>query len=158
MDLPAIVMNSLWAGLLAGGLAILFTAPLQYVPATLLCGFAGRCVRDVFIAWGLNQNGSIVIAAVVVVLVAVVMTRGHAVSPIMLAAGVIPLGAAMAMFRAIFELLKISSLSGEALNASSVALTENIGEVFTTSLAISLGLGIGMAVVRILRHKEVLSV
>lgn len=156
MNVSTILTNSLWAGLFAGGLSVLFTAPLQYVPPTLLCGFAGRCVCDVLMAFGLSQNWSTVVAAAVVVLVAVVMTRGHAVSPVVLVAGVLPLGAAMAMFNAIIELMRVSSLSGEALNASSVALIANTGKVFTTSLAISLGLGIGMALIRLLCREDVL--
>jgi len=155
MDLSTIFVNSLWAGLFAGSLSILFTAPLRYVPATLFCGFAGRCVRNVLMIYGLTQNWSTVIAAAVVALVAVAMIRGNAVCPVMLVAGVIPLGATVAMFNAIIELMKVSSLSGEALSASSVVLNANVGKVFTTSLAISLGLGIGMAVVRLLRREEV---
>lgn len=154
MDLSTILTNSLWAGLFAGGLSILLTAPLQYVLSALLCGFAGRCVRDVFMSWGLTQNWSTVIAAAVVVVVALTIIRGHVVSPVVLVAGVLPLGAAVAMFNAIIELMKVSFLSGEALNGASVALSANVGKAFTTTLAIALGLGVGMAIVQFLRRKR----
>ena len=155
MDLSVIIINSLWAGLFAGGLSVLFTAPPRYIPTAFLCGFAGRCVRDAFMSWGLTQNWSTVVAAAVVVLVAVAVIRGHVVSPVILVAGVLPLGAAVAIFNAIIELMKVSSLSGEALSGSSVALSANVGKVFTTSLAIAVGLGAGMAVVRLLRREKV---
>lgn len=152
MNLLTILTNGLWAGLFAGGLSLLFTAPLQCVPSALLCGFAGCCVRDVLMSGGLTQNWSTVIAAAVVVLVGVAMIPRHVVSPVILVAGVLPLGAAVAMFNAIIELMKLSSLSGEALRKSSVALSANVGKAFTTSLAIAVGLGIGMAIIRLLHN------
>ena len=155
MDIPAILMNSLWAGLFAGGLGILLTAPPRYIVPALLCGFAGRCVREMFMSWGMSQNWSTAVAAAVVVLVAVAIIRRHVVSPVVLVSGVLPLGAAVAMFNAIVELMKVSSLKGEALSGESVALSANMGKVFTTSLAIALGLAAGMAIVRFFRREEV---
>jgi len=155
MDLWAILMNSLWAGLFAGGLGILLTAPLRYIAPAFLCGFAGRFARDVFMSWGMNQNWSTAVAAAVVVLVAVTIIHGHVVSPAVLISGVLPLGAAVAMFNAIVALMNVSHLEGEALSGASVALIANMGKVFTTSLAIALGLGAGMAIVRLFRREEV---
>jgi uncharacterized membrane protein YjjB (DUF3815 family) len=155
MDLLAILMNSLWAGLFAGGMGILLTAPPRYIVPTFLCGFAGRFARDAFMSWGMSQNWSTAVAAAVVVLVAVAVIRRHVVSPVVVISGVLPLGAAVAMFNAIIELMKVSSLKGEALSASSVALSANTGKVFTTSLAIAVGLGAGIAIVRFLRRDEV---
>jgi hypothetical protein len=77
------------------------------------------------------------------------------VSPVVLITGVLPLGAAAAMFNAIIELMKLSSLKGEALSEASVALSANMGKVFITSLAIALGLGTGIAIVRFFRREEV---
>ena len=155
MDLLAILMNSLWAGLFAGGLGILLTAPLRYLVPTFLCGFAGRFARDVFMSWGMSQNWSTAVAAAVVVWVAVAIIRRNVVSPVVLVSGILPLGAAVAMFNAIVELMKVSSLKGEALSGESVALSANMGKVFTTSLAIALGLAAGMAIVRFFRREEV---
>lgn len=103
----------------------------------------------------MSRNWSTVVAAAVVVLAAVAVIRRHVVSPVVVISGVLPLGAAVAMFNAIIELMKVSSLKGEALSASSVALSANTGKVFTTSLAIAVGLGAGMAIVRCFRPEEV---
>jgi hypothetical protein len=51
--------------------------------------------------------------------------------------------------------MKISSLEGEALGGSSVALNANIGKLFTTSLAIAVGLAAGIAIVQLIRHRRV---
>ncbi len=155
MDLSAILMNSMWAGLFAGGLGILLTAPPRYIAPAFLSGFAGRLVRDAFMSWGMSQNWSTTVAAAVVVLIAVAIIRRHVVSPVVLITGILPLGAAVAMFNAIIELMKVSSLKGEALSEASVALSANMGKVFTTSLAIALGLAVGIAIVRLFRREEV---
>jgi uncharacterized membrane protein YjjB (DUF3815 family) len=155
MGLWAMLMNSLWAGLFAGGLGILLTAPSRYIVPTFLCALAGRLARDVFLNWGMGQNWATAVAAAVVVLVAVAIIRRPGVSPVVLVSGVLPLGAAVAMFNVILELMKVSSLKGEALSGASVALSANLGKVFTTSLAIALGLGAGMAIVRLFRREEV---
>lgn len=155
MDLLGIFTSSLWAGLFAGGLGILLTAPPRYIAPAFLSGFAGKFARDVFMSWGMSQNWSTAVAAAAVVLVAVVVIRRHVVSPVVLISGVLPLGAAVAMFNAIIELMKVSSLKGEALSGASVALSANTGNVLTTSLAIALGLGTGMAIARLFRREEV---
>jgi uncharacterized membrane protein YjjP (DUF1212 family) len=155
MNIPAILFSSLWSGLFAGGMGLLLTAPVRYVFPAFFCGFAGRFARDALMSWGLTQNWSTVVAAAVVVLVAVVIIRGHVVSPVVLISGVLPLGASMAMFHAILELMKVSSLQGEALSGASVALSANAGKAFTTSLAIALGLGAAMAVLRLFRREKV---
>ena len=155
MDLLAILMNSLWAGLFASGLEILLTAPLRYIAPAFLCGFAGRFARDAFMSWGMSQNWSTAVAAAVVVLVAVAIIGRNVVSPVVLVSGVLPLGAAVAMVNTILELMKVSSLQGEALSRASIALSANIGKVFTTSLAIALGLAAGIAIVKFFRQEEI---
>ncbi|MGB7946881.1 MAG: threonine/serine exporter family protein, partial [Candidatus Binatia bacterium] len=148
MDVSTILLNSFWAALFATGLGILLTAPFRYIVATFLCGFSGRFVRDVLMmSWGMSQNWSTVVAAAVLVLVAVAMVKQHKISPVVLICGVLPLGAAVAMFNVIFELMKVSSLEGEALSAASVALSANTGKAFIGTLAIALGLGAGVALV-----------
>jgi uncharacterized membrane protein YjjB (DUF3815 family) len=158
MNLLAIVLPSLWAALFATGLAVLLTAPVRYLVPTFFCGFIGRGVRDVCMAAGLDQNWATVIAAAVVVLVAVAIIRRHTVSPVVLVCGVLPLGATVAMFNLILELMQVSSLTGGALTRASVALTANLGKVFITSLAVALGLGAGMAIVGLFRRDESVAV
>jgi hypothetical protein len=99
-----------------------------------------------------------VVAAAVVVVVAVAIVRRHTVSPVVLICGVLPLGAAVAMFNLFFALRQVSSLQGEALGEASVALSANLGKMFTTSLAIAVGLAAGMAIVRLCRREEAVEV
>jgi hypothetical protein len=155
MDLLEFLVKSLWSGLFSGGMGLLLTAPLRYIFPAFFCGFAGRFARDTLMGWGLNQNWSTAVASAVVVLFAVTIIRGHVVSPVVLVSEVLPLGASLAMFHAILELMKVFSLQGEALSAASVALSANAGKVFTTSLAIALGLAVGMAIVLLFRREEV---
>jgi hypothetical protein len=135
-------------------MAVIFTAPLRYVAPAFLCGFAGRFTRDALMTWGLSQNWSTVVAAAAIVLIAVAVVRGHVVSPVVLVSSILPLGAAGAMFKAIVGLMTVSSLEGEALSGEAVALSSNIGRVFTTFLAIALGLAAGMAIVRLVQREE----
>jgi uncharacterized membrane protein YjjB (DUF3815 family) len=158
MDLPAIFSTSLWAALYATGLGMLLTAPVRYLIPTFLCGFIGRVVRDTCIGWNMSQNWATVIAATVVVLVAAATIRRQAVSPVVLICAVLPLGAAVAMFSLIFALLQASSSTGQALDAASLALSANLGRVFTTYLTIALGLAAGLAIVRRVRREEAVTV
>ncbi len=155
MNLSTILMNSLWAALFATGLGILLTAPSRCIIPTFLCGFSGRFVRDVCMVWGVGQNWSTVVAAAVLVLIAVAIIRRHRVSPVVLICGILPLGAGVAMFNMIIELMKVSSLNAEALSQASVALSANAGKVFIGTLAIALGLAAGMAIIRLFKREEV---
>lgn len=158
MNLPAILMNSLWAALFAAGLGVMLTAPVRSLAAAFACGFAGRAFRDVCVGWGLSVNWSTVIAAAAVVLVAAAILRRYTVSPVVLICGVLPLGAAVAMFNLIFALMQISTAKEGALGDASVALSANLGKVFIISLAIALGLGAGMQFVRLFRDDEAAAV
>jgi hypothetical protein len=68
---------------------------------------------------------------------------------------VLPLGAAGAVFRAVFELLKVSSAEGEALNAAALAWIAQASRAFTGTMAIALGLGVGLIITRLLDRREV---
>jgi hypothetical protein len=155
MSLLALGMNGLWAGLFSCSLGFLFTVPPRYATGTFLCGVAARLARDLLMGWGLSHSWSTVVAAAVVVLVAVAILPKHEVSPVVLVSGVIPLGASVAMFNTIWGLMRVSDLQGEALSAASVALSANLGKLFVTSLAIALGLGAGILVVRLVRREAV---
>lgn len=158
MNFSTILLSSLWAALFAAGMGILTTAPFRYIVPTFLCGFAGRFVRDVLMGWGMSQNLSTMVAVVVVVLLAAAFIGRHRVAPVVLICAVLPLGAAVAMFNMIFELMRVSSLKGEELSAASVALSANTGKVFTGTLAIALGLAAGMAIVKLFRREEAIDV
>jgi uncharacterized membrane protein YjjB (DUF3815 family) len=149
MELWTSLLQSLWAGLFATGLGILLTTPSRYFVPTFLCGFVGRFMRDLCMGMSLNQNWAKLIAATAVAVVAVATIRRHSVSPVVLICGVLPLGAAVAMFNLILALMRVSSLQGEALGGASVALSANLGKVFVTSLAIALGVAAGMAIAQL---------
>ena len=156
MDLSMILINSLWCGLFAAAMATLLTAPPRYLVATFVCGLAGRLVRDLLTGWGMGSNWSTVLAAVAVVMVAVAFIRRQHVSPVVLVCGVLPLGSALAMFNAILELMKLSTAKGDALNAATMAFTSNLAKVFVGTLAIAVGIGLGMAILRLfIRHEPV---
>ena len=154
MSLLTILTNSLWAALFATGFGVLLTTPARALVSCFVCGFMGRCVRDVCMGWGLSLNWATAVAAAVVVLLAVVIVRRKAISPVVLICGVLPLGSAVAMFNMIFDLMKVSSFKDEALTAASIALTANAGKVFTDTMAIALGLGAGMAIAQFVGRKE----
>jgi len=154
MDPSAIAVNALWAGLFAAGLAVTFTAPARYLVPAAVCGAIGRSLRDVCVELGLNVNWATVIAAAALTLLALAMTRRHQVAPVVLISAVLPLGAAVAMFDLIFALMRVSSAKGEALTTAALALSANAGKVFAISLAVAVGLAIGMAAERLLKRDE----
>ena len=152
MDPIAILSHSLWTGVFAAGLGVMLTAPARYLLACFACGFVARCVKDVAMGSGLDANRATVLAAAMVVLVAVALTRRQTVSPVVLICGVLPLGASSAMFGMIFSLMQVSTAEDTALAEVSLALTSNLGKVFAVSLAIAVGLGVGIGVTRLFQR------
>jgi hypothetical protein len=71
-----------------------------------------------------------------------------------LVCAVLPLGAAGAMLNMIYDLMRVSFLKGEALEAASVTLSANAGKAFTGTLAIALGLAAGMTIVKLLAQQD----
>jgi uncharacterized membrane protein YjjB (DUF3815 family) len=154
MDLPAILLNALWAGSFAAGLAVIFTAPPRYLFAAFVCGAFGTTVRALATELGLNVNQATVLAATGIVLVGAAFTRRREAPPVVMASGIIPLAASIAVFNTIFLLMRIPAATGDTLNELSVDLSSNVAKVFATSLSIALGLGAGVGVVRLLRRTE----
>lgn len=154
MDISTILINCIWAGFYAGGMGLLCTAPLRRILSAFICGFAGCFSRDILISWGLGQNWSTVVGSATVVLTAMILIRGNEVSPVVLISGIVPMGANPAVLRMIIELIKVSTLKGEALTESSVSFIANTGKVFTTYLAISLGLAIGITIMQLFKKEK----
>lgn len=152
MDPLELGINGLWAGLFAVAMGILLTAPPRHLIGAFLCAVAGRLARDVLMGYGMPQNWATVIASIVIVLVAVSITRGHVVSPVVLVSSVLPLGAVVSVFNTIAGIMKVSSLEGDALTSASVALSADMGKAFIITLAIALGLGVGVAITRLLKR------
>jgi uncharacterized membrane protein YjjB (DUF3815 family) len=154
MGLSTLLINSAWAGLFAIAAALLFTAPARFIMPTFFCGFAGRLVRDALIGAGAGPSWSTLVAAAILVLVATVFVRKHAAPPVVLLGGVLPLAGSISIVNATLDLMKLSSLEGEALAATAVSLSANIGKAFTTFLALALGLAAGLAAVRVIRGEN----
>lgn len=147
MDLTATLLNSMWAAIFATGMAVVFSAPYWALIPSFCCGFIARLVRDLLTGYGANQNLATLVAAALVVFIAVRFVRRQSVSPIVMLAGIIPLGAAGALFRAIVGFLQVSSLKGEGLSAP-VQLISNLSILFTTTTAIAVGAWIGYLIGR----------
>jgi uncharacterized membrane protein YjjB (DUF3815 family) len=155
MDLWTILLDGLLAGFFATSLGVVLTAPTGYVVPVFFCGFSGRFVRDLLTGLGLSLNWSTLIAAAAVVLVGSAFIRRHAVSPVALVSGVLPLAASASMFDAILALMRVSSAQGEALQNASASLISSSAKVFNASLAIAIGLAAGLAIVRLIRGEKV---
>ncbi|HLY00985.1 MAG TPA: hypothetical protein VKR56_00660 [Candidatus Cybelea sp.] len=149
MDIAPMLLNSIWAGLFAAALAVVLTAPAQAIVPSLLCGFAARFIRNVLIGWGLSSSGAVVVAAAGCVLLAIALTsRRRGASVIAIVTGVLPLGAAVALFNSIKGVLNISGLKEQALITASAQLAANLSAVFTTTFAMALGIGLGFLIAR----------
>jgi hypothetical protein len=154
MAVSGILTNCLWAGFFCTAAAILLTAPRNYLVATFVCGFSGRWVRDILIGWDAGENWSIALAAAVIFLVAAALVPRHRAPPVVLVCGVLPLGAAIAAFNTIFELIKLSTAKGDALNSASVAFTSNLAKVLIVTLSIALGISTGAAIMKVFRRDD----
>ena len=153
MDLIAILLNSLWSAIFSAGMAVVFSAPSWALVPSLCCGFIARLVRDLLMGWGASQNLATFVSAAVVIFIVVSLVRRPGVSPIVMLAGIIPLGAAGALFRAIVGFLEISSLKGEGPSAP-VALISNLSIVFTTTCAIAVGAWTGYLLGQFVRRDQ----
>jgi len=155
MNYQLILENSFWAALFAISLGIILTTPVRALIYCFVCGFIGRFVRDISMGLGMSQNWSTVIASTLLVIVAVAIVKQQRVSPVILICSVLPLGSVVALFNMIIALMKAASLNGEELSAVTDAFISNSAKVFTGTLSIALGLGLGMAIVRFLKMNEV---
>ncbi len=154
MSLLTILTNSLWAGLFASGFGVILTAPARALVSCFVCGFMGRCVRDLSIRGGLSQNWATAVAAAVVALLAMVIVRRQTISPVVLVSAVLPIASTVAILNMLLDLMRVSSLTGEALSAASVSLSANAGKASTGTLAIAIGLGAGVAIARFAVREE----
>ena len=149
-----ILSESLWAGVSAAAIALLLTAPPGHLASAFLCGAAARFVRDSAVASGLSTAAATAIAAGVVVLVAVTVLRGHAVSPVVLITGVLPLLANLTIIDSIVRLMGVASLEGAALERATGGLASNVAKVFVNIIAIAAGLSAGLVLVRLIRREK----
>jgi hypothetical protein len=148
-----IVLTAGLAGVHAAAMAVVFTAPREYIAPSFICGFAARLVRDSLLAAGTGSAWATFLASTVAVLVAVMVTPRRAVPPVVLVAAVVQLAASVAVFNVFIELLRTPSLDGQALAESAVRLSASLGQAFTAFVAIALGLQLGVILTRRLRRE-----
>jgi hypothetical protein len=155
MSISALMIDCLWSGLLAAAVAIIFSAPLQALIPSFGGGFIARFARDGLMHAGASEALATLAAAAAVVIVVTTLVRisRPGVSPIVVLSGFAPLGAAKPLFAAIIGMLKISSLKNDALTVAPAQLISNISIVFTTTLAIALGAGLGVMITRVLSSR-----
>jgi uncharacterized membrane protein YjjB (DUF3815 family) len=96
-------------------MSIIFSAPYSALFLSSCRGFVGRLVRDILLQWGASANVATLIADAMVVMVAVLRRPGM--SPVITVSGILPLGAAGAVSRAIVDFLQISSLTEQKASA-----------------------------------------
>ena len=154
MDGFPLVINAFWGGLFATGLGVLLTTPPQGLLPCFACGLVGRLVRNLLIAAGLSQAVSVAMGALTCVLVAALFSRRFQLTPLAMVTGVLPLGAAVPLFRSIHGILTLHRLQDEALNEAAVQLLANLSNVFTTTLAIVLGIWLGLLLLKALGRQD----
>lgn len=157
MDTAPLLINALWAGLFAAGLGVLLTTPPRGLLPCFACGLVGRLTRNLLIAGGLSQPVSIAMGAIACVLVTTLFNQRHHLSPLAMITGVLPLGAAVPMFRSIHSILTLHRLQGDALSEAVVQLIANLSNVFTTTLSIVLGIWLGLLLLTALGRKDLLA-
>ncbi|HIK17984.1 MAG TPA: threonine/serine exporter family protein [Leptolyngbyaceae cyanobacterium M33_DOE_097] len=156
MDWFPMLINACWGGLFAAGLGVMLTTPSQGLLPCFACGMVGRLVRNLLIAGGLSQAASVAMGAIACVLVATLFSRRFHLTPLAMVTGVLPLGAAVPLFRSIHGILTLHRLQGEALSEAVVQLIANLSNVFTTTLAIVLGIWLGLLILKVLGRKDLL--
>lgn len=155
MDWNAILTAGLWAGIMAGGLAIFFTVPKEVVLVAALAGFVGRAARTAMVQ---NDQGVIratLVAALAVSLVTVLLARRRHLSPIVAMSALIPLGASVNAFDVIWSALKMPSAPDAAARAALAAdFVGNAVTVMAVTFTIAVGFVIPWLAVRLLRGDE----
>jgi uncharacterized membrane protein YjjB (DUF3815 family) len=153
MDIASPLTNSILAGVFAAALGVgLTTAPNALIPS-FFCGFAGRFVRDILIGQGVSLAVAVSVAAAVCVVVAALQVREQQnISMVALVTGVLPLGAAVALFDLIENVVALATLKGDALTRPTLQLAADVGTVVITTSAIALGLLVGFVVTAPLRR------
>ncbi len=153
MDIRSLLADSLWSGVFAAALGIGLTTLPQALAPSFICGFAARLVRDLLIGSGISLAVSVAAAAASCVVVAAVAVRRQPnLSMIALVTGVLPLGAAVALFDLIENVVALATLKGSALTQPTLQLAADFGVVVITTTAIALGLLIGIVITTPIRR------
>ncbi len=155
MDIRSVLPDSIWAGVFAAALGVGLTTLPKALAPSFICGFAARLVRDLLIGSGVSLAVAVAAAAAsCVVVAAIVVRRQPSLSMIALVTGVLPLGAAVALFDLIENVVALATLKGSALTQPTLQLAADFGVVVITTTAIALGLLTGLVVTAPLRRAE----
>jgi uncharacterized membrane protein YjjB (DUF3815 family) len=155
MDIGSVLADSIWSGVFAAALGIGLTTLPKALAPSFVCGFAARLVRDLLIANGVSLAVSVAVAAASCVVVAAVAVRRQPnLSMIALVTGVLPLGAAVALFDLIENVVALATLKGSALTQPTLQLAADFGVVVITTTAIALGILVGFVITTPLRRLE----
>lgn len=149
-NLPAVIVDGLWSGLLALAVGIFCSAPISGLLPSFCGGIIARIALDELMGAGAGRPlaTAIAAAAVVIVLAPLVRYCRPGVSPIVILSSFVPLGASKSFFAVIDVSLRMPSLKGEALAAAAASLISNGSTVFWTTLAIALGASAGAALLQ----------
>jgi|SRR5712692_356319 len=142
MDLTTPLLNGFWSGLLAAALAVAFTAPRAALAVALVAGFAGSFGRDVLTLAGVSLPVGSFLAALLVTLIAIVLTRNRAATPAVAISGVVPLIPGTFVFAAIQSSLAVFASDPTAAAAASAAFTTNVLKALVVLAAMVLGMSI----------------
>jgi uncharacterized membrane protein YjjB (DUF3815 family) len=148
---PENILPSLWSGLFAAMMGAIFSAPRSALLPCFIGGFAARLSRDMLLAQGASQELATVLASAMVVLTATLLIRRPGISPVVMISGVLPISASAAFFRAIIGFLRLSSTPADESSRVVLELVTNLSRVFTTTLAIAVGISAALLAVRSIR-------
>jgi uncharacterized membrane protein YjjB (DUF3815 family) len=154
MNLVALVTVAGLAGLFAGAMSIIFAAPSRAVLPSFCAGFVARLSRDALVAAGADVILATLVAAVLVGLIGEALVRRRIGSPVVVVSALVPLGAALPLFRVIVDFLRISSLPAAKLALLPQAMLSDLGRVFTTTAAIGLGVFMAAYAGRFMRRES----
>ena len=149
---PDILVVSGWCGVNAAMLGTMFSAPRYAVLPCFAGGVVARLSRDIIIGAGASHVFATSIAAGLVVLTASVLIRRPGISPVVVVSALTPIGAVGPFFRAIVGFLRLSSVPADQLTDSVFALITNLSRVFTTTLALAIGVSAALLLTRALRE------
>jgi uncharacterized membrane protein YjjB (DUF3815 family) len=153
MNLFALVAVGGWAALFAAAMSIIFAAPSRALLPSFFAGFIARVSRDALIAAGADASLATLIAAALVGLVGEALVRRHIGSPVVVVSALVPLGAALPLFRVIVDFLRIPSMAAAKLAVLPQAMLSDLSKVFTTTAAIGLGVFLATYAGRFMRRE-----
>lgn len=155
MDWNAILVAGLWAGIMAGGIAVFFTVPREAVAVAALAGFVGRAARTWMVQSDQGVIRATLVAALAVSLVTVLLARRRHLSPIVAMSALIPLGASVNAFDVIWAALRMPSVTDAAERAALAAdLVGNAVSLLAVTFTIAVGFVIPWLAVRLARGES----